>query len=101
MVPGYRMNTSCIKAIKSTYNAYKGSKTTRKKEMNEYLEAEKEADTYEVAQESERGVETTEERSAGKSRQAVAKQAQPSSSEGESEESTERVCGWSSFIGNF
>jgi len=30
------------KAIKSTYNACKGSNTIRKKGMSEYLEAEKE-----------------------------------------------------------
>ena len=41
-VPGYGMNTSCIKATKSTYNACKGSKTIHKKRMSEYLEAEKE-----------------------------------------------------------
>ena len=28
-VPGYEINTSCIKAIKSIYNARKGSKATR------------------------------------------------------------------------
>jgi len=50
--------------------------------MSEYLDAEKKAGTYEAAQESERGVETAEEQSARKSRQAVAKRAQPSSSEG-------------------
>jgi len=48
-VPGYGINTSCIKAIKSTYSAYKGSKTTRKKRMNEFLEAELEVGQEEVA----------------------------------------------------
>ena len=33
-VPGYGMNISCIKAIKSTYSACKGFKTIRKKGMN-------------------------------------------------------------------
>ena len=58
-VPGYEINVSCIKAIKSTYEACKGSKTVRKKGMNEYLEAEKEAGTYAAA---ERVIETTEGR---------------------------------------
>jgi len=49
-VLGYEMNASCIKAIKSTYSAYRGSKTVRKKGMNEYLEAEKEASACEVAE---------------------------------------------------
>ena len=43
--------------------------------MNGYLEVEKEASTYEVAQESERGVETAEECSVRKSRQVVVKRA--------------------------
>jgi len=64
-VPGYEMNTSCIKAIKSTYSACKGSKIARKKGMNERLEAEKEAGAYEVARHV---VETAEERSVRKSR---------------------------------
>ena len=42
MVPGYEMNASCIKAIKSTYSAHRGSKIAHKKGMNKYLEAEKE-----------------------------------------------------------
>ena len=49
--------------------------------MNEYLEAEEEAGRYEAAQELEHGIEAIEERSAKKSRQAVVKHAQPSSSE--------------------
>ena len=76
---GYGINTSCIKAIKSTY---KGSKVTHKKGMNECLEAEKEAGIYKVAQESERGVETVEKYFARKSCQVVVKWAQSSSSEG-------------------
>ena len=47
-VPGYGINTSCIKAIKSTYSACKGSKTTGKK-INEFLEAQLEASQEEVA----------------------------------------------------
>jgi len=50
--------------------------------MNEYLEAEKETGIYEAAQESGRGVETVEERSARRSLQVVAKRGQPSPSEG-------------------
>ena len=55
---------------------------SEKKGINEYLEAEKEAGIYEVAQESERIVETTKGHSARKFHQAVAKHAQPSSSKG-------------------
>jgi len=73
------MNVSCIKAIKSTYSAHRGSKTARKKRMNEYLEAEKEAGACEAA---EHITGTTEEHSARKSRQAVAKRAHLSSSAG-------------------
>ena len=40
MVAGYRINSSCIKASKSTYSACKGSKTTHKKGMNKFLEVE-------------------------------------------------------------
>ena len=64
MVSGYEMNASCIKAIKCTYSACKGSKTVHKKGMNE-LEAEKEAGAYEAAG---RVVEIAEERSVRKSR---------------------------------
>ena len=47
-VSGYWMNSSRIKAIKSTHSTCKGSKTIRKKRMSEYLEAEKEVGTYDV-----------------------------------------------------
>jgi len=70
------MNASCIKPIKSTYNACKGSKTVHKKGMNEYLEAEKEAGTYAT---TESVVEIAEEPSVRKSCQAVAKRTHPSS----------------------
>ena len=50
--------------------------------MNEYLEAEKEAGTYEAAQESECDIETAKERFARKSHQVVTMRAQPSFSEG-------------------
>ena len=42
MVSSYEMNASCIKAIKSAYSAYRGSKIVRMKGMNEFLEVEKE-----------------------------------------------------------
>jgi len=75
------MNASCIKAIKSTYNTCKRSKTVREKGMNEYLEAEKETSIYAV---TERVVEAAEERSVRKSRQVLAKRAYPSSEGGSS-----------------
>jgi len=73
------MNASCIKTIKSTYNACKGFKIFHKKGINEYLEAKKEVGTYE---EEERVVGTAEECSVRKSCQAVVKHAYPSSSTG-------------------
>jgi len=87
-VPAYETNASCIKAIKSTYGAYRGFKTIRKKGMNEYLEAEKEAGIYEAA---ERVIGTAEEYSVRKSRQAMAKRAHPSpSAEGSSRKKARR-----------
>ena len=62
--------------------------------MNEFLEAEKEAGIYKVAQESERGVETVEKHFARKSRQAVVKWARPSSSEGGSSRKKARRGSW-------
>ena len=44
------MSASCIKAIKSAYNAHRESKIVRKKGMNEYLEAEKEAGACRVTE---------------------------------------------------
>ena len=79
MVSSYEMNASYIKAIKSTYSAYRRSKTVRKKEMNEYLKVEKETGAYKVAR---RVVGTIDEHSIRKSRQAVAKLAHPSPSAG-------------------
>jgi len=40
-VLGYEMNTSCIKAIRFSYCAYRGSKTVRKKRMNKFLRLRK------------------------------------------------------------
>ena len=48
-VSSFGINTSCIKAIKSMYNARRGPNASRIQEMNEYLEAKKEAGRYEVA----------------------------------------------------
>ena len=42
-VPGFGINTSCIKGIKSTYKAKVGSKGCQMRAMTEYQEAEKEA----------------------------------------------------------
>ena len=49
------MNSICIKQIKALYHAKKGSKNTRLKGMNEFLEAELEAGRAEAADISERG----------------------------------------------
>jgi len=102
MVPGYGMNTSCLKAIKSAYSACKGFKTTRTKGMNKYLEAEKGANTYEASQESECCVKTTKERSI----RSPVKLWQSGPKHiplrwFKSAESTKRVLGQSSFTGNF
>ena len=51
------MNASCIKAIKSTYEACKDAKTIPKNGMNEFLEAEKEVGACEAVG---RVIETTE-----------------------------------------
>jgi len=37
-VPGFEINTSCIKGIKSTYKAKEGSKGCQIREMTEYQE---------------------------------------------------------------
>jgi len=83
-VPGFRMNTLCIKAIKFVYNAQRGPNASQIRGMNEYLEAEKDASRYEVAQASEHGAETTEECSTRKSHQVTIKRTWSSSSEGDS-----------------
>ena len=57
-VPCFRINTSRIKAIKSVYNARIGSKTSRMRGMNEYLEAKKEVGIYEAVQELEHDAKT-------------------------------------------
>jgi len=41
-VPGFRINTLCIRSIKSTYKTKLGSKGCRMRGMSEYQEAEKE-----------------------------------------------------------
>jgi len=83
-LPGFGINTSCIKAIKFMYNAIKGPITSQMRGMNEYLEAEKEAGRYEAAQESKRGAETTIECSARKSHQVATKSTQSFYSKGDS-----------------
>ena len=42
-VPGFGINTSCIKGIKSTYKTKVGSKGCQIRGITEYQEAEKEA----------------------------------------------------------
>ena len=79
MVQHYEMNASCIKTIKITYSACKGSKIVRKKGMNKYLEAEQETGAYEVALYV---VETAEESSVRKYLQAIVKRTHPFSSAG-------------------
>ena len=49
-VPGFGINTSCIKDIKSTYKAKVGSKGCRMRGMTEYQEVERE-----VKREARRG----------------------------------------------
>ena len=56
----YKINTSCIKAIKSIYNAHKGSKATYMREMNELFAAELEVSQLETADIFGRGKHTTE-----------------------------------------
>ena len=41
-VPGFGINTLCIRGIKSTYKTKLGSKGCRMRGMNEFQEAEKE-----------------------------------------------------------
>ena len=43
MLPGYGINTSGIKAIKSTYNAHKGFMITSIRGISKFLQAELEA----------------------------------------------------------
>ena len=51
-VPGFRINTSCIKGIKSIYKAKEGSKDFQMQGKIEYQKAEKEASRIEEAPES-------------------------------------------------
>ena len=82
-VPGFGLNTSCIKSIKSSYKARSGSKGSCMRGMSEYIVAEREADEQEVAAEPESGTGTVEERPTWKTRQAVAKRTRASPSKGE------------------
>ena len=49
-VPGFEINTSCIKGIKFAYKAKEGSKSCQMRGMTKYREADKKADK-EVAEE--------------------------------------------------
>jgi len=61
LVPGYNRNNTCIKKIKALYQAKKGSKNTRLKRMNEFLEAELEVGQAKTADISGYGEEIAEE----------------------------------------
>ena len=80
-MPGFATNTSCIKGIKSTYKAKEGSKGCRMRGMTKYQEAEREASRTKKALESESGAGPAEERSTKRTRQAVFKYTQASTSE--------------------
>jgi len=43
-VPGYNINSICVKKIKAMFQAKKGSKSTRLKGMGEFLQSELEDD---------------------------------------------------------
>ena len=47
--PSYNINNNCIKQIKAMFQAKKGSKNTHLKGMDEFLQAELEADPTEAA----------------------------------------------------
>jgi len=90
-VPGFGINTSCIKDIKSTYKAKVGSKGCRMREMTEYQEAEKEAkkearreaSRVRAASESESGEEGAKEHPIQKTRYGVPRRPRVSASQDE------------------
>ena len=82
-VPRFRTNTSCIKGIKSTFKAKKGSKGCWMRGITEYQEAERETSRTEEAPESDSRAGAAEERSTKRIRQAVSKRTRVSTSEGE------------------
>ena len=90
-MPGYEINTSHIKAIKSTYSARKGSKTTSLKGMNKFPEAELEAIQENAIDVSRQIEQTTEESHQQRSRGPIAKHAQSQSAKaGSSQKRTRR-----------
>ena len=86
-VPGFGINTSCIKGIKSAYKAKEGSKGCQMRGMTEYQEAEKEAEREAsktgAASVLESGAGATEEHPVRRIRQAVPKHPRASTSQGE------------------
>ena len=48
-IPGYNINITCIKRIKAMFHAKKGFKTTHLKGMDEFIQAELEANPTEDA----------------------------------------------------
>ena len=72
-VTEYNMNNICIRQINSTFQAKKGSKNTRLKGMDEFLQAELEIGQTEAARHREKPVEDPHQRC---SRGAVAKRTQ-------------------------
>jgi len=90
-VPGFEINTSCIKGIKSIYKAEEWFKGYRIRGMTEYQEAKREAEKearrkaskIEAAPESESGAGAAEEQSTRRTRQAMPKRPRASASQGE------------------
>jgi len=91
-VPGFGINTSCIRGIKSMYKTKLGSKGCRMRGMDEFQVAEKEERgeskrevslTGTAAAEPEPRIVTTKEQSTKKSRRDVAKHSRGSASQGE------------------
>jgi len=86
-VPGFRIKTSCIKVIKSTYKAKVGSNSCRMRGMTQYQEAERkarrEASKTRVASMPEPGAGATEEHPVRRTRHALPKHPRASASYGE------------------
>jgi len=61
-VPGFGLNTSCIKSIKSSYKAKSGSKGSCMQGMSKHIPTKREAGEQGVAAEPESGTRTAEER---------------------------------------
>ena len=88
---GCEINTSCIKAIKSSYSACKGSKTTRKIGINEFLDVELEAGQEEAADVSRQREQTAEESCHQRSRSLVVKHARSQPAEAGSSQKRTRL----------